>query len=128
MKYYRDKYGYDGAKYPVATELSDHAIALPVGPHLGRLEHRHGAEVADAVASAGAVEPVDHQDVAARQVQQPGRGHVDPGAPHRRKAVDLVVKYLHDLHHGADLRPDAEIFGLKAKWDPALIRDRLEAK
>src|SRR5213075_2986299 len=24
--------------------------------------------------------------------------------------------------------PDAEIFGLKAKWDPALIRDRLEAK
>src|SRR5713226_9118195 len=24
--------------------------------------------------------------------------------------------------------PDAEIFGLKARWDPALIRDRLEAK
>src|SRR5207302_9133718 len=24
--------------------------------------------------------------------------------------------------------PDAEIFGLKARWDPTLIRDRLEAK
>ena len=38
MKYYRDKYGYDGAKYPVATEISDCSIALPVGPHLGGAE------------------------------------------------------------------------------------------
>jgi perosamine synthetase len=35
MKYYRDKYGYDGGQFPVATEISDGSIALPVGPHLG---------------------------------------------------------------------------------------------
>jgi dTDP-4-amino-4,6-dideoxygalactose transaminase len=35
MKYYRDKYGYAGDAYPVATEISDCSIALPVGPHLG---------------------------------------------------------------------------------------------
>ncbi len=38
MKYYRDKYGYDGGKFPVATEISDCSIALPVGPHIGRPE------------------------------------------------------------------------------------------
>jgi dTDP-4-amino-4,6-dideoxygalactose transaminase len=38
MKYYRDKYGYDAGAYPVATEISDCSIALPVGPHLGRPE------------------------------------------------------------------------------------------
>lgn len=35
MKYYGDKYGYDERRFPEATRLSDHSIALPVGPHLG---------------------------------------------------------------------------------------------
>ena len=34
MKYYKDKYGYDEKKYPVASKLSDGMIAFPVGPHL----------------------------------------------------------------------------------------------
>ena len=34
MSYYRNKYGYDAHRYPVAIEISDHSIALPVGPHL----------------------------------------------------------------------------------------------
>jgi perosamine synthetase len=38
MKYYRDKYGYDADAFPVATEISDCSIALPVGPHLGTAE------------------------------------------------------------------------------------------
>jgi dTDP-4-amino-4,6-dideoxygalactose transaminase len=38
MKYYKDKYGYDADKYPVATQISDCSIALPVGPHLGVAE------------------------------------------------------------------------------------------
>lgn len=35
MTYYRKKYPYDASRYPVATEISDNSIALPVGPHLG---------------------------------------------------------------------------------------------
>lgn len=35
MTYYREKYGYNQPSYPVAATLSDHSIALPVGPHLG---------------------------------------------------------------------------------------------
>jgi perosamine synthetase len=35
MTYYREKYGYDEKKFPVATRISDGTIALPVGPHLG---------------------------------------------------------------------------------------------
>lgn len=34
MTYYREKYGYDAARYPGAETISDRAIALPVGPHL----------------------------------------------------------------------------------------------
>jgi dTDP-4-amino-4,6-dideoxygalactose transaminase len=34
MKYYRDKYGYEEARYPTATEIADCSIALPVGQHL----------------------------------------------------------------------------------------------
>ena len=50
MKYYQDKYGYDGNAYPVATQISDCSIALPVGPHLGRLEmERVGAALQAAV-------------------------------------------------------------------------------
>jgi dTDP-4-amino-4,6-dideoxygalactose transaminase len=49
MKYYRDKYGYAADKFPVATEISDCSIALPVGPHLGRAEM---VRIADAVKAA----------------------------------------------------------------------------
>ena len=38
MKYYKDKYGYDADKYPIATQIGDCSIALPVGPHLGAPE------------------------------------------------------------------------------------------
>ncbi len=34
LKYYREKYGYDAAKYANAAVISDNSIALPVGPHL----------------------------------------------------------------------------------------------
>lgn len=34
MTYYREKYGYDRDKYPMAERISDRSIALPVGPHL----------------------------------------------------------------------------------------------
>lgn len=34
MTYYREKYGYDAARYPNAEAISDRGIALPVGPHL----------------------------------------------------------------------------------------------
>lgn len=44
MSYYRDKYGYDDALYPNATAISDHSIALPVGPHLGEDDVAHIAE------------------------------------------------------------------------------------
>ncbi len=50
-----------------------------------------------------------------RPVKPPTPRYVDPGAPHRRKTLDLVVGYLQDLHHGADLRPDAEIFGRRQR-------------
>jgi dTDP-4-amino-4,6-dideoxygalactose transaminase len=38
MKYYKDKYGYAADRYPVATQISDCSIALPVGPHVGAPE------------------------------------------------------------------------------------------
>jgi perosamine synthetase len=34
MTYYREKYGYDAARFPGAEAVSDRGIALPVGPHL----------------------------------------------------------------------------------------------
>lgn len=34
MTYYKDKYGYDPARWPNATWVADNSIALPVGPHL----------------------------------------------------------------------------------------------
>lgn len=34
MTYYKEKYGYDEARFPVASQISDRSIALPVGPHL----------------------------------------------------------------------------------------------
>ncbi len=34
MTYYREKYGYKDTDFPVAAKISDHSVALPVGPHL----------------------------------------------------------------------------------------------
>ena len=34
MRYYRDKYGYDASRFRQATAISDHSVALPVGPHI----------------------------------------------------------------------------------------------
>lgn len=34
LRYYREKYGEDLARFPNATRISDQSIALPVGPHL----------------------------------------------------------------------------------------------
>jgi len=34
MTYYREKYGYDAARFPNSEAISDRSIALPVGPHL----------------------------------------------------------------------------------------------
>jgi perosamine synthetase len=52
MKYYREKYGYDAARYPVATEVSDRSIALPVGQHLGVADMHYVAETFRAVLKA----------------------------------------------------------------------------
>jgi dTDP-4-amino-4,6-dideoxygalactose transaminase len=35
MSYYRKKYGYDDATFPVAARISRTSIALPIGPHVG---------------------------------------------------------------------------------------------
>jgi len=35
LRYYREKYGYDPARFPNAERISDQCIALPVGPHVG---------------------------------------------------------------------------------------------
>ena len=45
MSYYRGKYGYDASAYPCATDISDHSIALPVGPHLIEDDVRYVADV-----------------------------------------------------------------------------------
>jgi len=34
LGYYKDKYGYDSARFRQAARISDQSIALPVGPHL----------------------------------------------------------------------------------------------
>jgi dTDP-4-amino-4,6-dideoxygalactose transaminase len=34
MSWYARKYGYDARRYPVATQIADESIALPVGPHV----------------------------------------------------------------------------------------------
>lgn len=50
LRWYRERYGDPGDRFPVATELSDSGISLPVGPHLepGDAE-RVGAAVRAAV-------------------------------------------------------------------------------
>jgi hypothetical protein len=50
-----------------------------------------------------------------RPLKPPAPRHPEPGAPRRRIAVELMVEVLQDLHHGADLRPDAEIFGRRQR-------------
>lgn len=35
LTYYRNKYGFDAARYPNATAIADHSFALPIGPHIG---------------------------------------------------------------------------------------------
>ena len=51
MTYYLNKYGYEPEHFVEAARISDHSIALPVGPHLkpGDVEHiaetvRHSIE------------------------------------------------------------------------------------
>jgi dTDP-4-amino-4,6-dideoxygalactose transaminase len=44
MTFYRQKYGYRDGDFPVAARISDHSIALPVGPHLGLKEMETIAE------------------------------------------------------------------------------------
>ena len=34
LRYYREKYGYDAARYPNATAISDRSLNLPVAPHI----------------------------------------------------------------------------------------------
>jgi dTDP-4-amino-4,6-dideoxygalactose transaminase len=34
MSYYKNKYGYDANAFPQVECISDHSIALPIGPHL----------------------------------------------------------------------------------------------
>jgi len=49
LSHYRTTYGYDSALYPGAESISDHSIALPVGPHLKPSDM---ADIADAFARA----------------------------------------------------------------------------
>ncbi len=41
MTYYRDKYGYEPKHFVHAARISDHSIALPVGPHLDQDDIEH---------------------------------------------------------------------------------------
>lgn len=34
LSYYRNRYGYDARRFSHAADISDHSLALPVGPHL----------------------------------------------------------------------------------------------
>lgn len=34
MQYYQKKYGYNPARFKEAARISDHSVALPVGPHI----------------------------------------------------------------------------------------------
>ena len=49
LSVYRTKHGYDSALYPGAEAISDHSIALPVGPHLSPKDM---ADIAKAFAGA----------------------------------------------------------------------------
>ena len=45
MTYYRNKYGYDAARYLEAAAISDASVALPVGPHLSDEDVSYIAQV-----------------------------------------------------------------------------------
>nr|WP_319375383.1 DegT/DnrJ/EryC1/StrS family aminotransferase [uncultured Methanoregula sp.] len=45
MAYYKQKYGYDSCRFPEAERISDHSIALPVGPHLTTEDMEYIAEM-----------------------------------------------------------------------------------
>jgi dTDP-4-amino-4,6-dideoxygalactose transaminase len=57
MTYYRNKYGYSPERFPVAEEISDRSIALPVGPHLAAGEVDYMAAALTQVLSAPAERP-----------------------------------------------------------------------
>lgn len=44
MTYYREKYGYQPERFRHAAEISDHSVALPVGPHLSEADVRYIGE------------------------------------------------------------------------------------
>lgn len=44
MMYYRQKYDYRAEDFPYANKISDHSIALPVGPHLGSEDMKYIGE------------------------------------------------------------------------------------
>ncbi len=45
MKYYQEKYGYDAARYPGASKISDQGVALPCGVHLNAADMADVAEM-----------------------------------------------------------------------------------
>lgn len=45
MTYYREKYGYQPDDFPNAEEITDHSIALPVGPHLNSEDMEYIGEI-----------------------------------------------------------------------------------
>ena len=50
MTYYREKYGYSEKDYPIAYDISEATISLPVGPHLSGDDMMYVAEkVSEAV-------------------------------------------------------------------------------
>jgi len=44
MTYYRTKYGYQAEHFRNAAEISDHSVALPVGPHMSEADVRYVAD------------------------------------------------------------------------------------
>lgn len=49
MTYYQQKYGYDSSRYQNAAAISDHSIALPVGPHLNQDDMEYIAQTVQQV-------------------------------------------------------------------------------
>ena len=49
LAYYRNKYGWDPARYPNAVRISDQSVALPVGPHLTEADMHFIAETVERV-------------------------------------------------------------------------------
>ncbi len=47
LSYYREKYGWDPARYPNAVRISDQSIALPVGPHLTEADMHYISETVE---------------------------------------------------------------------------------